>query len=68
MESQIEEVRGLHRGIGERLARFGIRFPRCTRPFATRRFYTELEKVREASQADLRAQATCWLQRGTTAG
>lgn len=68
VEAKIEEVRGLHHGIGERLARdFGIKVPEV-HPFATQRFYTELEKVREASQAEFARAGNLLVRRGTTLG
>ncbi len=66
VEAKIEEVRGLHTGIGERLARdFGVKVPEV-HPFATQRFYTELDKVREQAQADFARAGNLLVRRGTT--
>ncbi|MBL8520599.1 MAG: dynamin family protein [Betaproteobacteria bacterium] len=68
VEAKIEEVRSLHIGIGERLARdFGIKVSEV-HPFATQRFYTELEKVREQSQAEFARAGNLLVRRGTTLG
>ncbi|MBL8513100.1 MAG: dynamin family protein [Betaproteobacteria bacterium] len=68
VEAKIEEVRSLHQGIGERLTRdFGIKVP-DVHPFATQRFYTELEKVREQAQAEFARAGNLLVRRGTTLG
>lgn len=68
IEAKIEEVRGLHGSIGERLSRdFGIAVDE-PHPFATQRFYTELQRIQEQASADFARPANLMTRRGTTLG
>jgi hypothetical protein len=68
LEFKIDEVRILHDGIAVRLRRdFGISVDE-PHPFATQRFYTELQKIQEAAQAEFLRVGSRMTRRGATLG